>query len=90
MNIVKMLKKEVNREANIPEETVIKFISGDLYSYAAIWVAGYWWITGTANYFGKNKFEHQEFMSLLNKSGITEVKIATDWELLKRASSEWE
>lgn len=71
----KLLKK---KKARIPEGTVVRFKSS-IYTYAAVWAGGFWWLTGTGYYFGGNKFAPKEFYAILERFA-SEIEIASAWE----------
>lgn len=66
------------RKANrIQVGTVLRFTSGG-YTYAAVYVGGKWWITGTGRFFGKNVFMPDEFITQVLQK-VTSVEVATEW-----------
>lgn len=85
----KALRKQIKkRQTKVEEGTVVRFRSFSTttrvnYWYGAIFVAGYWWLTSAANYFGKQKFTNEEFLDLVAAGRITGVDVATEFESIK-------
>lgn len=86
---VKTLRKQIKRQ---PEEvkpgTVLLFDSRNeatrvTYTYAALYIANKWWLTGAANYYGTNAFTHQRFVELVATKEIHNVRVATEFESVK-------
>lgn len=88
MNITDKIKKNI--EANtVKNGTVITFVSGGKYTYAAVAVKGSWYITSATSadyrsYFGKSVFSNTEMMEILSRSGVSKVKVATKWSKAKK------
>jgi len=83
MDSVKVLRKALSkRKKNVVEDgTVVRFVSGGVYSYAAIYVNNRWYLTGNGYYFGGNVFTNEDFMeNVLGNSGTDNVEIATSFE----------
>ena len=90
---VKALRKALNKNKKFSEGTVVRFKSSNAekydrgwsdvayYSYAALYVAGRWWLTGVAGYFGKNVFTTEEFVEkVLSKNTTFDIEVATEFE----------
>lgn len=87
MSAVEAIRKDLKRAAVEPG-TVIKFTSMDVladktYTYAALFIAGGWWLTGTANHFGRSALKHSDMIGLLGGEDILDVQVATVWEHVK-------
>ena len=52
------------------------------YTYAALYVAGWWWLTGVADWFGR-KLSNERFLTLVADGKITNVRVATEFESVK-------
>lgn len=75
------LRKQLKKTKTVEDGTVIRFTSGGVYTYAAIFVANAWWITGEVAFFGGRKFTNELFMKdVLGRSGVTNIQLATDWD----------
>ena len=61
------------------EGDVIRWKSGDKYTYAVVKAGGRWWITGTAVYYGKQIFTFDELVKILQMSEVTDIAVAVDW-----------
>lgn len=58
---IKTLRKARKKKSNgIAEGTVVKWKSS-IYTYAAVYASGRWWITGSGRWYGGNEFEDSEF-----------------------------
>lgn len=69
------------RKTKVAEGTVVRWKS-NIYTYAGVYAAGTWWITGTGRFYGKNCFTDEEFVDkVLAKAEI--VEIATTWDEVK-------
>lgn len=69
------------RKMKVAEGTVVKWKS-NIYTYAGVYAAGTWWITGTGRFYGKNYFTDEEFINnVLMKADS--VEIATTWDEVK-------
>lgn len=67
-------------QRKVKNRTVIRFTSGN-YTYAAVYTGGKWWITGTGRWYGRNVFDHEEFVrDVLGAAG--KVQVATRWETI--------
>lgn len=75
------LRKQLKRAKTVEDGTVIRFTAGGIYTYAAIFVANAWWITGEVAYFGARKFTNEDFLKdVLGRSGVTDIQVATNWD----------
>lgn len=74
------VRKAFGKLNKIPNGLVIKFVSG-VYTYAAIYVGGRWYITGTGRWWGTNVFDHEDFIKRVIESS-EKIEIATQWEAL--------
>lgn len=79
---VRMLRKELSRskKGRVKEGTVIKFVSGGLYTYAAIFVNNSWYLTGTG-YFG-SVLSNEEFIEKV-LSKVEDIEVATVFEAVE-------
>lgn len=83
MSAVDAIRKDLKRVGRIEPGTVVKFVSGGEYTYAALFVAGNWWLTGSAGHFTRT-CSHAEFIErVLSGPDITDVQVATAWEFVK-------
>lgn len=71
---------------NVQPGTIIRFVRNNPLNplndhrpltYAAIFVAGVWYVTGTLA--GRRTFSPREFYERLGESDISLIEIATDW-----------
>lgn len=69
--------KKVKAKA-VAEGTVVRWKSS-IYSYAAIYAGGKWWITGAGKYYGDNVFDNDEFVNDVLKDA-TSIEVATEFE----------
>lgn len=85
----KVLRKQIEkRQVNVEEGTIVRFRSysertGVNYWYGAIYVAGRWWLTSAANFFGAQNFSNERFLDLVAAGTITDVDVATSFESIK-------
>lgn len=84
---VMAIRTDIARVKRIEEGTVMRFTSHSVqhdrdYTYAAIFVSGYWWLTGAARYFGSEKFTHAQMIDLLTEDKVENLEVATAWELV--------
>lgn len=91
----KTLRRDVKRAKGPATGAVVKFdrrkvLGGLAYdtaervislSYAAIFVAGHWYLTGTTGV-GAARYTHDQFVTLLASDDITNVAVATEFEAL--------
>jgi hypothetical protein len=75
----------MERTKRVEDGTVMRFKSYSLamdreYTYAAIFIAGFWWLTGVSKFFGTNKFSHAEWIDLLTKGEVKDLEVAVVWE----------
>ena len=81
----KVLRKQIEkRRVKVDEGTTVLFEShspstGVTYTYAALYVAGWWWLTGVADWFGR-KLSNERFLTLVADGKITNVRVATEFE----------
>lgn len=75
----KYLKRRLKKKATVADGTVVRFQSG-AYTYAALFVAGYWWLTGTGRQYGA-RVTDEEFTNIL--ASCTSAAVAGAWELVK-------
>lgn len=77
----KMLRKEMRRESTVlPEGTVLRFRYLGQYTFAALFVAGLWWLTGDATSFGARRFKHRDFVQrVLTCEQVSDIEIAEGW-----------
>lgn len=84
----KVLRKQIEkRRVKVEEGTVVLFDSlnertGVTYTYAALYIADAWWLTGVADWFGR-KVPNESFLSLVADGKITNVRVATEFEAVK-------
>ena len=78
---VEVLKEEFGKRRRVKDGTVIRFVMLDKYTYAAVYVAGKWYITGTGKWWGTNIFEHDDFVKAIGAA--TKMEVATEWEELE-------
>jgi len=84
----KYLTKEIaKRTPKVEENTIVRFKSrgrnGIDYTYAALWVAGFWWITGVANYFGGTKLTNERFLEIVSDGTIFGIEVADSFVIVK-------
>lgn len=87
------IRNSLNDRAAMPVGTVVRFVrhkevnsarSGYqilALSYAAIYVGGRWYLTGTAGV-GSSSYTNKEFMDLLAGEDYTEIAVATEFETI--------
>lgn len=86
MDVTEKIRGDLKATTPVPDGTVIRFVSystvmGQTYTYAAVFAAGRWWLSGVSQFFGERKFTHSDFMRLLTTHpSIREVEVATDWD----------
>lgn len=80
----KMLRKEMRRESTVlPEGTVLRFRYLGQYTFAALFVAGLWWLTGDATSFGARRFKHRDFVQrVLTCEQVSDIEIAEGWRVV--------
>lgn len=85
---VKVLRKQIEkRQVQVDEGTVVLFDSsndrtGITYTYAALYIADAWWLTGVADWFGR-KVLNDTFLNLVADGKITNARVATEFESVK-------
>lgn len=52
---------------------------GGNYTYAAMFVAGYWYLTGSTGFYGDERLTNQQFSERVLTTA-RDVKVATGWE----------
>lgn len=80
-DVIKTLKKALKKHPVIAPGSVVVWKSS-IYTYAAVYTGGKWWITGTGRWYGGNVFDTQEFVDKV-LADARSVKVATAWEELK-------
>ncbi len=83
----KALRKQIKkRQVQVDDGTVVTFVSqeanGLRYTYAALYVADSWWLTGVADWFGR-RLTNEEFLELAASGKVEDVKVATQFETVK-------
>lgn len=80
MNDLEKFKKAVKkvRAGKVADGTVVKWKSS-IYTYAAVFAGGNWWITGTGRFYGSNVFDSTTFINDV-LAGAERVEIAVEWE----------
>lgn len=76
---VAALRKELKGYRKVDDGTVVKFTTRSGYTYAALFVAGYWWVTGESSRLDR-KLAHNDFIEMLSRQDSVEV--ALGWETL--------
>lgn len=79
-NAAKHLRSRLRKKQRVADGTVVRFNVG-AYTYAALWVAGAWWISGTNPRGLGGKMTDDEFTDTL--ASCTSAAVATSWELVK-------
>jgi len=69
------------RAADVVDGTVCRWKSGK-YTYIALYVAGRWWISGKANFYGARDFTTYDFVTRVLSRG-SEVAVVTSWESVR-------
>lgn len=94
-NTTKSLRKDVNAARGVEAKSVIRFdrtfTTRDnlrdeegpemTVTYAAIFVAGSWFLTGRGR-MASRSYTHREFVDLLADPGISNIEVATEFEAL--------
>lgn len=94
-NTTKSLRKDVNAARGVEAKSVIRFdrtitprdemrredLPEVTITYAAIFVAGAWYLTGLGRMATK-RYTHREFVDLLADPSISNIEVATDFEAL--------
>lgn len=80
-NILAM-KEVLGQIKRVSEGSVIRFVSGGRYTYAAVYVGGKWWLTGTGKWYGGNVFDYEEFFTDV-LACATDIQVATDWSTVR-------
>lgn len=79
---LKVLKKSLKKSKKVNDGTVVRFVALEKYTYAAVYVAGFWWITGNSGMFnGVRKFTYNEFMNDV-LSDCTNIEVAVNWGMV--------
>jgi hypothetical protein len=69
--------------ADVVDGTVCRWKStterGTEYLYVALYVAGHWWITGVADFYGERKFTTYDFVTRVLAKG-SQIAVVTSWE----------
>jgi hypothetical protein len=72
--------------ADVVDGTVCRWKSttakGTEYLYVALYIAGHWWITGVADFYGRRRFTTYDFVTQVLSSG-SEVAVVTSWEQVR-------
>ena len=75
----KVLSK--NKSKKVADGSIVRFVSGGTYTYAALFVAGRWYLTGNGYYFGGNVFTNEQFIeSVLGGCDEGSVEMAVEFE----------
>lgn len=94
-NTAKTLRKDVNAARGVEARSIIRFdrtfkprdemrredLPEVTITYAAIFVAGAWYLTGMGR-MASRSYTHREFVDLLADPGISNIEVATDFEAL--------
>jgi hypothetical protein len=70
-----LLRFDVNLDQDNP--------SAHDYTYAALWIARKWWVTGRNTIFTNSGMDHGAFMAALAKFGAHNIVLATKFEKVK-------
>ncbi len=69
--------------ADVTDGTVVRWKSttdkGTEYLYVALYIAGLWWITGVADFYGERKFTTYDFVTRVLAKG-SQIAVVTSWE----------
>ncbi len=84
---VRALEKRIAKSAEFDTGTVIRFVSvsnaGVRYTYAALYAAGRWWLTGKG-YYGATEFDTDAMIRILNGEDVGKVEVAATWVPVER------
>jgi len=86
MEAVEALRKALSTKKLFDEGTVVRWkvaspYTGRIYTYAAIFAANSWYLTGGERYYGAERFNTDRFVqTVLGTSGVSAIEIATAWE----------
>ena len=69
---------KARRAGKIENGSVVRFTNGG-FTYAAIYVASKWWITGAGHWYGKTSFTHEDFTRDI-LSVCETVELASAWK----------
>lgn len=83
--LTKRLKKKKDKGRKpFADGTVVAWVGGGLYKYAAIFAGGRWYITGGARFYGgKPSYSDEEFMNILGRPDATDVRVAAEWTVIE-------
>jgi hypothetical protein len=78
-----MLRKELSRskKGKVKEGTVVRFVSGGLYTYVAVFVNNKWYLTGKG-YFGGTVLSNEQFIEKV-LSKVEDIEVATVFEAVE-------
>lgn len=71
-----------------PMRTVIRWTSGERYTYVVVKTPNGWYHSGSVNaehYVGRNPITFDDLLEILKDDRVTDIEIATHWEPIKPA-----
>lgn len=88
MDVAAKLKKDISKNEGVETGTIVRFTSYDnvtdrRFTYAAVYAAQFWWLTGEVNYYGSKKLNHIDFMLILAREDVNDVEVAVAFDKVK-------